>query len=209
MKRSTETSAAARLLSLEQWAGLDEDEPGELVDGVIEEEEMPTIRHELVVAWLLVLLAAWASKRRGIAVGSEAKLAIGPRRGRKPDLSVYLPPHVPRLDDAVVRVAPYLVVEVLSPRPRDARRDRIDKLADYARAGASYYWVVDPMLRTVEVLQLDERRRYTLVLAASAARVRVPGLRGLTLDLDALWSDAATEAALEPTKKPVKRNRPR
>jgi Uma2 family endonuclease len=116
---------------------------------------------------------------------------------------------LPALGDSLVRVAPHLVVEVLSPRPRDVRRDRIDKMADYARARASYYWVVDPMLRTIEVFELDRRRRYTMVLAASCGRMRVPGLRGFTLDLDALWVEATPEAQPKGTKKPAKRARSR
>ena len=37
-------------MTLEQWADMDEDEPGELVDGALVEEEVPTILHEAVVA---------------------------------------------------------------------------------------------------------------------------------------------------------------
>ena len=78
-------------MTLEEWAALDEDVEGELVDGMLEEEEMPTFLHELVVMWLAAALRSWARRRRGFVVGSKAKLAVGPRRGRKPDLSLFLP----------------------------------------------------------------------------------------------------------------------
>ena len=39
-------------LSLDEWFGLPEDQPGELVGGRIEEEEEPGYLHELLVAFL-------------------------------------------------------------------------------------------------------------------------------------------------------------
>ena len=60
-------------MSLEEWAALDDDVEGELVDGVLEEEEMPTVLHELVVAWVFATLRTWARRRRGFVFGSETK----------------------------------------------------------------------------------------------------------------------------------------
>ena len=117
---------------------------------------------------------------------------------------------MPALEDSLIRVPPYIVVEVLSPRPRDARRDRIDKLRDYARARASYYWIIDPVLRTFEVFQLDaQRRRYLSALAASVGRVKVPGLGRTVLDLDALWvgSKPAPSSRARATGKSKKKTR--
>jgi Uma2 family endonuclease len=52
-----------RALTLAEWGALDEDEPGELVDGVLVEEEVPDYVHELVVAWLIGVLGTWAEPR--------------------------------------------------------------------------------------------------------------------------------------------------
>jgi Uma2 family endonuclease len=175
-------------MSLDEWAALDEDVEGELVDGVLEEEEMPTFLHEIVVAWLIQVLGAWTRRRKGHVTGSETKIAVGPRRGRKPDLSIFLPPHLPALGDTLVRTSPHAVVEVVSPRPRDARRDRVDKLRDYARARVAYYWLIDPAVRSIEVLELGRDARYVHALAANRGTVaRVPGCPGLKLRLDDLW----------------------
>jgi Uma2 family endonuclease len=176
-------------MTLEEWAALDEDVEGELVDGILEEEEMPSVLHELVVAWMLSVLRTWVLRRRGLIIGSDAKIAVGPRRGRKPDVSVFLPPSLPAPSDTLVRVPPRLVVEIVSPRPRDIRRDRLEKLADYARAGVRSYALLDPQLRSLEVYELGRHGRYTVAVSAAGGRVRLPGCPGLVLDLGALWDE--------------------
>src|SRR5437879_12232185 len=132
MRRATAAAGPARAMTLEEWGALDEEVEGELVDGILEEEEMPSFLHEIVVAWLIRTLHTWARRRRGLVASSETKIAVGPRRGRKPDLSVYLPGGVPPLPDALVRVPPPVAVEVASQRPRDVPRDRGGKLRAHA-----------------------------------------------------------------------------
>jgi Uma2 family endonuclease len=177
-------------MTIEEWADLDEDEPGELVDGRVEEEEVPSYLHEAVVAWLIRVLGAWAAARGGWVFGSESKFAVAPRRGRKADVSMYFPGALlPGKRDSVARVPPQIMIEVLSPRPRDGRRDRIDKTHDYANFGVRQYWIVDPEMRVFEILELGADGRYALALTASEGTHRVPGCEGLTLDLDALWAE--------------------
>lgn len=87
------------------------------------------------------------------------------------------------------RRPPSILVEVLSPRPRDVRRDVVDKKKEYAAFGVSYYWIVDPVARVVEVFELGPDGRYAVALTASEGRHATPGCTGLEIDLDALWAD--------------------
>ncbi|MGK4005094.1 Uma2 family endonuclease [Sorangium sp. So ce1036] len=176
-------------MTLDQWADLDEDEPGELVDGRLVEEEVPTHLHELVVGWFHAMLRAWALARGGFAFGSEHKLGIAPGRGRKPDVTLYAPGAPLRRRDSLSRTPPVLVVEVLSRSPRDVRRDRVDKLDDYARFGVRIYCLVDPEVQLVELYELGPDGRYARARAAAEGKLVVPGLEGLELDLDALWAE--------------------
>ena len=202
VRRGVASAEHPRPMTLEAWAALDEDVEGELVDGALEEEEVPTFLHEIVVAWLLRNLGPWVRRRRGQVTASEMKIAVGPRRGRKPDVAVFLAGRMPALDNALVRIPPHVVVEVTSPPPRDTRRDRVDKPGDYARAGVSYYWIVDPHVRSLEVFELGRDGRYALALAAGRGRVRMPGCPGLVVDLDALWCEVDEAAAATRVRRP-------
>jgi Uma2 family endonuclease len=192
-------------MTVEEWGDLDDDIEGELVDGVLEEEEVATFLHEIAVMWLAHVLRSWVRRRHGYVAGSEAKIAVGARRGRKSDLSVYLRGKAPALADTLVRTPPHVVVEVVSPRPRDARRDRVEKLRDYARVGIRYYWILDPQLRTLEILELESGGRYRVAVAHSRGRLRIPGCPGLVLDLDDLWAEV-DEAERQHKRRPRKQS---
>ena len=60
-------------------------------------------------------------------------------------------PEVP--DAAYATLAPDWVCEVLSPST--AVIDRVKKLAIYAREGVAHTWLIDPALRTLEVVRAE------------------------------------------------------
>ena len=176
-------------MSIKEWEQLDEDQPGEIVDGRLQEEEAPDFPHEVVVTALLYVLLHWGRSRECIVIGSEAKYALSSSRGRKPDISVYLSRARKLPRHGASRMAPDIMVEVVSSRPRDRRRDRIEKLREYAAFGVRWYWLVDPEARSIEILRLGDDGRYVHALDADEGIVEVPGCEGLMLDLDALWRE--------------------
>jgi len=185
-----------RPMTLDEWAAMPEDEPGELVDGRLEEEEVPNLIHERAVAWLIRVLDVWLGLR-GFVFGSEAKYAVRPNRGRKPDVAVYLNPDGSRLRDSVVRVPPDIAVEVVSSTPRDERRDRIEKMDEYAAFGIRFYWILDPSLQSLEIFELAGGRYARAAHATEGRMEPVPGCAGLTIDLDELWNDLSRLRAPE------------
>ena len=140
-----------RAMSLDEWARLPEDEPGELVNGHLAEEEMPDPIHELTVTWLVILLGSWLKGRGGFVFGSELKVKVTERGGRKPDISVVLPGAAAPPRRGLLKAPPDIVVEVVTATPRDERRDRVEKMTEYALADIRFYWIVDPGLGSFEV----------------------------------------------------------
>jgi Uma2 family endonuclease len=55
-----------------------------------------------------------------------------------------------------IGIAPDWVCEVISPST--ARADRVLKMPAYARIGVPHLWIVDPVLRTIEVYERADVR---------------------------------------------------
>lgn len=88
---------------------------------------------------------------------------------------------------------PDILVEVVSPTPRDGRRDRIEKMGEYARFGVSYYyWLVDPTLTAFEIFERTPAGNYQKLVGVTGRNIDpVPGCAGLVIDVDALWAELA------------------
>lgn len=179
--------------TLEAWAELDEEERGEWVDGVLVEEEMPSAIHEVVVAWLFGTLREWRHRSGALVLGSGIKWRVTSVRGRVPDIVVYFAGTRRPEPRGLVTATPSLVVEVVTDTPRDERRDRIEKVSDYAAGGARFYWLVDPALRSLEVLELGADGRYAHAASVTEGVLEpVPGCADLRIDMDALWAELDT-----------------
>jgi Uma2 family endonuclease len=190
-------------MSIEEWERMDEDAPGELVDGLLREEEVADSPHEVIVSALLYVLLTWARPRGGRVLASETRYACSTRSGRKPDISVFFTRDLKLPRRGATRYPPDLMIEVVSPDPRDRRRDRIEKLREYAAFGVRWYWIVDPEARSLEILKLGEDGHYIHAVDAAEGTIEVPGCEGLMLDLDALWRDL--DEAIEAESPPVER----
>lgn len=188
-ERTRTPEPLGRPLSLQEWGTLPRGEAGELVRGFLTEEEVPDPLHELTVSWFVFLFRAWLG-RTGFVFGSDLKVQLTEDTGRKPDVTVIFPGGDAPSRRGPLRNAPDLVIEVVTPTPRDERRDRIEKMAEYESRGIRWYWLLDPALGSLEIFELNAQKKYTKVVAASEGQlVEVPGCPGLAVDLDDLWAE--------------------
>jgi Uma2 family endonuclease len=180
--------AAARY-TWDDFVALDEDDLRELIDGELLEVEVPTGRHEDIVALLCHLLSAWAEAGHGgRARASGYKLRISDVRGVMPDVQFYRRGNDAARDQdtGLERGHPDLVVEIVSPSSR--RHDRVTKLRWYAQLGVPEYWLIDPEARTVERLVLREGAYVIRASLADTETFRPESFGGLEIPLAKLWN---------------------
>jgi Uma2 family endonuclease len=89
---------------------------------------------------------------------------------------------------AYFEIRPDWVCEVLSPSTE--KTDRAIKLPIYAREGVGHAWFVNPLLRTLEVLRLEQGRWTNIGTYHDEQEVRAEPFDAIVLALAVLWADA-------------------
>jgi len=191
------TSYAFRSLSLDEWAGLPEDDDRELVDGTLVDSEMPNSIHEYILTWLNKILIPWADSRGARLFQAGLKFGVTPERGRYADMSIFFAGRKRSPGKAAVhRLPPNIIVEIVSPSAQNERRDRVEKVGEYALFGVDWYWIIDPEWRTFEILERGTDGKYRHMLGVGEGVIDpVPGCPELTLDITALWRAVDTMIA--------------
>jgi Uma2 family endonuclease len=124
----------------------------EFTDGVLEILPSVTSRHQALVLALFDALHDWKEQNGGIVHFVGMRLRISETKIRKPDLLFLRARDDPREQDPCWLGAD-LVAEVVSPA--DPERDTVVKRREYAEAGISEYWIVNPLDETITVLTLS------------------------------------------------------
>ena len=104
-----------------------------------------------------------------------------------PDLGGWRRETLPELpDSAFLSVAPDWVCEVASPSTRAL--DRGAKLEVYQRERVSHVWLIEPLDRFLEVLELDGSSYRIIQRAYGDAPARLQPFDAIELDVAALWA---------------------
>lgn len=179
----------------EDYLALDAGRLVELADGRLEVLPMPTLLHQLVVAFLYGRLEAFVTaKRAGKVLFAPLPVRLTRGKFREPDV-VYLSGQRLRRTNKYPAGAD-LVIEVVSEDEESRSRDCVIKRREYAKARIPEYWIVDPQRQRIEVLALRGRMYH-------AAGVYEPGqqavsvlLEGFSVEVDAVF--AAGDASAPP-----------
>lgn len=162
----------------------------ELRRGRIEVLAMPTMSHQLIVAFLVEVLKAFVEPRRlGDLLFAPLRVRIAPKEFREPDVVFMLAQNRDRAGDDYWLGAD-LVVEVVSKDAESRKRDLKEKRADYAAAGIPEYWIVDQVERRITVLTLAGTEYAVGGEYEPGEQAESKLLAGLTVDVAATFNAA-------------------
>jgi Uma2 family endonuclease len=165
----------------------------EIIDGELHVTHQPTLGHQYAADETAFALRAWNRQTNAGWVFSVPGLVFAEDQDVVPDVVWISRERLAEAEDdkGHLRLAPELVVEVLSPGPANAFRDRQLKLSLYGRRGVQEYWIVDWMERTVEVYRRAGEELQLAVTLSSDDTLTSPLLPGFTLSISQLWRPSA------------------
>ena len=169
------------------YAALDEGAPYQLINGELVMSPSPTRSHQAALLRLALML------QRFVVENSLGEVYVAPFDVKLSETEVYQPDllfisadRLTIIAEQQVNGAPDLVVEVLSPAT--GYYDLTKKRRVYEVSGVKEYWIVDPIERTVEVLENVEGTYETVAKADQKGRVSSRLLDGFEVDLERLFA---------------------
>jgi Uma2 family endonuclease len=134
-------TTTAATVSVEEYLRGTYEPDVEYVDGQLEERNAGEIEHCDVIAAIMDWFQRHA-KEWQIRVRPDVRTQVSPTRYRVPDVAIC---SRSSHDKRIVREAPLVIIEVLSPEDRISRYHQ--RIADYRAMGVKAIWVVDPETR--------------------------------------------------------------
>ncbi|MBN1609458.1 MAG: Uma2 family endonuclease [Polyangiaceae bacterium] len=164
----------------------------EVIDGTLHTHPRPATPHAAAASALGEELGPPFKRGRngpgGWVILDEPELHLGPDPDIiVPDLAGWRRARMPAIPNAAyVTLPPDWACEVLSPSTEGV--DRTEKLPVYARERVEHVWLLDPLVKTLEILRLDGGS-YRIVRAWRGDRVvRAEPFDAIELDLSILWA---------------------
>ena len=166
----------------------------EIVDGELITSPRPASPHAYATSAIIQDLGPFARRPGGTGgpggwwILFEPELHLGADI-LVPDLAGWRQERMPVLENVpYFEQAPDWVCEVVSPTT--ARLDRVRKMPIYAREQVSHLWLVDPLMRTLEVYRLEGQRWVVVSTHGGAEGVRAEPFEALELDMSRWWLES-------------------
>lgn len=192
----TSTRRPATLLDLDN---LPEDLFGEIIDGELQVHPRPDEPHARVAFKLTLTLGnpfdLGVNGPGGWIFLPEPRILFGAQTTLSPDLAGWRRERYAAPRKGPLQVTPDWICEILSPST--ARYDRVRKLPIYAQNGVSHAWVIDPVLRTLDVLRLESGSWVIVGIYERNDKVRAEPFGEIEIDLSQVWGPSSDDEETE------------
>lgn len=129
----------------------------EIIKGELFVSRAPGLTHQTVIAESIAAFSIYFLRRPIGKIIPTPGLILSKFDGVIPDLVFVTHERLARIraEERLV-AAPELVIEIISPGAENSRRDRVAKRQLYAQHGVEEYWIVDPLMRAIEIYRLKD-----------------------------------------------------
>lgn len=165
----------------------------EILEGFLVKEPSPSIHHQRVCRKLVAQLLTFFNKfePEGELFFAPLDVTLTFSNVVQPDILFVSASRREIMREERIDGPCDLVVEIMSPTNR--KKDRLQKMEIYRKAGIPHYWIVDPEENTLEAFGLKDGR-YTLVFAGGPGdKFTHPDFPGLDLELDRIFENPVFE----------------
>jgi Uma2 family endonuclease len=157
----------------------------ELFDGELIVSPAPIPKHQRTASRCNRFLLAAEDAGWGEVVFAPIEVRFTNLRVAQPDLLFILRERLHIIGEKAIQGPPDLVVEIISPGSRKA--DLGWKVTLYAQGGVPFYWVFDPIARTVRVYRLEEGSYVAEPILRPGDTLSCPLFPGITTDVVRLF----------------------
>jgi len=159
----------------------------ELVEGNVIKMSPVSLRHNLVITYLLTLLGAYFEINPiGRVISQPFVMRMSAVNiAREPDLFVVLDTNPGSLTSTYFEGPADICIEVVSPE--SIQRDHSDKLKEYQKGGVNEYWIIDPIHEECRFFRLNASGVYIAHKEDAAGNYSTSQLPGLLLHTSILW----------------------
>ena len=155
----------------------------EIIDGVHYVNSSPSTQHQHVSKRLQYQLYTKIELTGlGVLYNAPIDVQLSEFDIVQPDLVIVLNENIRRITPTKIKVAPHLVVEILSPST--SGNDRTLKKDLYERSGVSEYWIVDPFEQQVEQWVLRDGK---YILEPGSNVIQLTFVTGIAIDFETVW----------------------
>ena len=184
-------NVASTKMNARQLLMLGEDPPGvrlELVQGNIVVSPSPSFEHSHADRYLSALIIQHIVEHDLGELVGDVDTIFDDFNVRRPDV-IFIAKKRLKLRDRRkhgIRFTPDLCVEILSPSSVDL--DEQEKFNFYAEKGVPFYWIVDPMARTIRAFELGKKGYIEVASGRNKDTVTAPPFPQLKIPLATIWA---------------------